>query len=36
MPELGSMNRWVGEWGIGGWDSGFSEGKRGKGITLEM
>ena len=34
MPGPGSASGWVGE--QGGEDSGFSEGKVGKGITFEM
>jgi hypothetical protein len=36
MPGPGSRSGWVGEPGVGGGDRGFSEGKPGKGITLEM
>jgi hypothetical protein len=36
MPGQGSGSGWVGEQGEGRWDMKFSEGKPGKGITLEM
>jgi hypothetical protein len=36
MPGQGSGSRWIDEQDEGGWDSGFSEGKPGKGITFEM
>jgi hypothetical protein len=36
MPGPGSRSGWVGEQREGGEDRGFSEGKLGKGITLEM
>jgi hypothetical protein len=36
MPGQGNGSRWVGEQGEGGRDSGFLEGKLGKGITFEM
>jgi hypothetical protein len=36
MPGQSRGSGWVGEQGEGGWDLGFSEGKQGKGITLEM
>jgi hypothetical protein len=36
MPEPGSLNGLVGDQGEGEWDREFSEGKLGKGITLEM
>jgi hypothetical protein len=38
MPGIGSRSGWVGEQGEWGGDRGrvFSEGKPGKGITLEM
>jgi hypothetical protein len=37
MTGPGSRSGWVGEWEWGrGCDRGFSEGKRGKGITFEM
>jgi hypothetical protein len=36
MPGPGSRNGWVGEQGEGVEDSGFSEGKLGKGITFEI
>jgi hypothetical protein len=34
MPGSGSGSRWVGKQGDGGGDSGFSEGKPGKGINV--
>jgi hypothetical protein len=36
MPGLGSRSGWVGEQREEGEDSGFLEGKLGKGITFEM
>ena len=36
MPRPGSRSGWVGEQGEGGGDSGFLEGKLGKGIIFEM
>ena len=36
MPWLGSQSGMVGEQGDRGGDRAFSEGKPGKGITLEM
>ena len=36
MPGPGSESEWVGEQGEKGGDRGFSVGKLGKGITLEM
>ena len=36
MPGPGSGSGWVGEQGEVGGDRGVSEGKAGKGITLEM
>jgi hypothetical protein len=36
MPEPGSGSGWVSEQGEGGRDRGFSEGKLGKRITVEM
>jgi hypothetical protein len=36
MPGPGSGSAYLGEQGDGGEDSGFLEGKLGKGITFEM
>jgi hypothetical protein len=36
MPRPGSRSGWIGEQGEEGGNSGFSEGKPGKGITFEI